>query len=95
MPSRRGPQARRLFYDTLVFDAPTLRHLVATFGSTQLMIGTDYPFNFHDRTPLQRIEEAGFDETAALDLIRHNAERFLGRTRIGDGPLHCISATRL
>ena len=45
-------QARRLFYDALVFDAPTLRHLVAVFGETQLMIGTDYPFNFHDDTPL-------------------------------------------
>ena len=41
-------QARRLHYDTLVFDAPTLRHLVATFGAAQLMVGTDYPFNFHE-----------------------------------------------
>ena len=28
---------------------PTLQHLVATFGASQLMIGTDYPFNFHER----------------------------------------------
>jgi len=72
-------QARRLFYDTLVFDTPTLRHLADTFGARQLFIGTDYPFNFHDPTPVQRIEQAGFDETTALDLICHNAERFLGR----------------
>jgi aminocarboxymuconate-semialdehyde decarboxylase len=26
-------QARRLFYDTLVYDAPTLRHLIASFGA--------------------------------------------------------------
>lgn len=73
-------QARKLFYDTLVFDAPTLRHLTATFGASQLVIGTDYPFNFHDRTPLRRIEEAGFDEATAMQLVRHNAERFLGIT---------------
>ncbi len=71
-------QARRLFYDTLVFDTPTLRHLVDSFGDTQLMIGTDYPFNFHDRTPVQRIEAAGLDADAALRLVQHNAERFLG-----------------
>lgn len=71
-------QARRLFYDTLVFDTPTLRHLVDSFGDTQLMIGTDYPFNFHDRTPVQRIEAAGLGTDAALRLVHQNAERFLG-----------------
>ncbi|MBH1962684.1 MAG: amidohydrolase [Comamonadaceae bacterium] len=71
-------QARRLFYDTLVFDAPTLRHLVNVFGETQLMVGTDYPFNFHDHTPVQRIETAGFDAGMTASITRQNAERFLG-----------------
>lgn len=72
-------QARRLFYDTLVFDTPTLRHLVASFGDTQLMVGTDYPFNFHDHTPVQRIEAAGFDDAVTARLVQHNAEHFLAR----------------
>jgi aminocarboxymuconate-semialdehyde decarboxylase len=71
-------QARRLFYDTLVFDEPLLRHLVHRFGAGQLMVGTDYPFNFHDRTPVQRIEAAGFDEATVAALVHRNAERFLG-----------------
>ncbi|HSW20786.1 MAG TPA: amidohydrolase family protein [Ramlibacter sp.] len=71
-------QARRLFYDTLVFDAPTLRHLVASFGDTQLLVGTDYPFNFHDHTPVQRIEASGFDDETLARLVHRNAERFLG-----------------
>jgi aminocarboxymuconate-semialdehyde decarboxylase len=71
-------QAARLFYDTLVFDMATLRHLVASFGSTQLLVGTDYPFNFHDRTPVQRIEAAGFDDDTVAQLVHRNAERFLG-----------------
>jgi len=73
-------QARRLFYDTLVFDTATLRHLVASFGADQLMVGTDYPFNFHDRTPVQRIEAAGFDADTAAALVYRNAGRFLGLT---------------
>ncbi|MEP6789825.1 MAG: amidohydrolase family protein, partial [Ramlibacter sp.] len=71
-------QARKLFYDTLVFDEPALRHLVATFGDTQLMLGTDYPFNFHERAPAARIAAAGFTGTVADRLVRGNAERFLG-----------------
>lgn len=71
-------QARQLFYDSLVFDAPTLRHLAAQFGATQLLIGTDYPFNFHDSRPVEAIEAAGFDAATRELLVRGNAQRFLG-----------------
>ena len=73
-------QARKLFYDTLVFDSPTLRHLAMQFGASQLMVGTDYPFNFHDSTPVGSIEQAGFDADTVQMLVQSNAERFLGRT---------------
>jgi len=72
-------QARRLFFDTLVFDAATLRHLVATFGGTQLMLGTDYPFNFHERAPLAQVDAAGLEPAVAAQLIDGNARRFLAR----------------
>lgn len=72
-------QARKLFYDTLVFDQRTLRYLADSFGTSQLMVGTDYPFNFHDRTPVERIEASGFDEGTVAALVHRNAERFLGR----------------
>jgi aminocarboxymuconate-semialdehyde decarboxylase len=71
-------QARELYYDTLVFDTPTLQHLVRTFGASQLMVGTDYPFNFHDARPIERIRAAGFDETIVDQLTQANARRFLG-----------------
>jgi aminocarboxymuconate-semialdehyde decarboxylase len=71
-------QARKLFYDTLVFDTLTLQHLVAKFGATQLMIGTDYPFGFHDHTPIASIEQAGFDDATNAMLMTSNARRFLG-----------------
>jgi aminocarboxymuconate-semialdehyde decarboxylase len=71
-------QARKLFYDTLVFDTPTLQHLVTQFGASQLMVGTDYPFNFHDSTPVASIENAGFDPGSVQLLLQSNAERFLG-----------------
>jgi aminocarboxymuconate-semialdehyde decarboxylase len=72
-------QARKLFYDTLVFDTPTLQHLVAKFGASQLMIGTDYPFGFHDHAPIASIQAAGFDAVTNKLLMASNARRFLGR----------------
>lgn len=71
-------QARELYYDTLVFDTPTLQHLVRTFGASQLLVGTDYPFNFHDARPIESIRAAGFDETIVDQLTQANARRFLG-----------------
>lgn len=78
MPVSPSEQARRLFYDTLVFDAPTLRHLVDRFGDTQLMIGTDYPFAFHDGRPVDSIAAAVVDPDTRARLVTHNAARFLG-----------------
>lgn len=73
-------QVRSLYFDTLVFDAPTLRHLVQTFGASQLMLGTDHPFNFHEPRPADRLREAGFDGPLGEQLLHGNARRFLGLT---------------
>ena len=70
-------QARRFFYDTLVYDELTLRHLLTIFGDTQLIVGTDYPFNFHERSPLQRIDDTVEDQTIRVKLRVSNACRFL------------------
>jgi aminocarboxymuconate-semialdehyde decarboxylase len=78
MPESPSDLARRLFYDTLVFDAPTLRHLVDRFGASQLMIGTDYPFAFHDARPVDSIAAAVPDADVRAQLVTHNAARFLG-----------------
>jgi len=73
-------QARRLWYDSLVFDAATLRHLVETFGDTRVMLGTDYPFAFRERDPVGGVDALGLDAAAADRLIYRNAREFLGIT---------------
>ena len=35
---------RQLYYDSLVFTPEALRHLIAETGSSQIVLGTDYPF---------------------------------------------------
>jgi aminocarboxymuconate-semialdehyde decarboxylase len=71
-------QARRLFYDTLVYDAPTLRHLAQVFGTGQLMLGTDYPFAIQENDPIGRLDQAGFDADAARAMLHETAARFIG-----------------
>jgi aminocarboxymuconate-semialdehyde decarboxylase len=79
-PGSRTPaeQARSLYYDTLVYDAPTLRHLIETFGRTQLCIGTDHPFVIQDPQPLARLDALGVDDELQDLLLSGNARRFLG-----------------
>jgi aminocarboxymuconate-semialdehyde decarboxylase len=70
--------ARRLYYDTLVYDVATLRHLIDNFGMRQLCIGTDFPFDIHERHPIEAIAELKLDEGDAMLLHHDNAARFLG-----------------
>ena len=42
------------------------------------MIGADYPFNFREETPLQRIEDALGDKALRDRLARLNAAAFPG-----------------
>lgn len=70
-------QARQLYFDTLVFDAPTLRHLIDRFGASQLLLGSDYPFNFHERKPVARLADCGLNEADTQALLHGNAQRFL------------------
>ncbi len=71
-------QARRLWYDSLVFDPATLRHLVETFSDTRVMLGTDYPFAFREHEPVSRVMALGLDADATERLIYRNAREFLG-----------------
>ena len=71
-------QARKLYYDSLLFDAPTLRHLIDVFGPSQIMIGTDYPFAFRDKSPNSRICNAVGEAEIAKQVLYKNARKFLG-----------------
>ena len=70
--------ARRLYYDTLVYDSATLRHLIDTFGMRQLCIGTDYPFDIHERKPVEAVAALKLSDDDVKLLHHDNAARFLG-----------------
>jgi aminocarboxymuconate-semialdehyde decarboxylase len=76
-------QARSLFYDTLVYDTPTLQYLISVFGKTQLCIGTDHPFVIQEPKPMQRIDALDLEAGDKLLLTQGNARRFLGEPADG------------
>lgn len=78
MPESPSAQARHLYVDSLVFDAETLRRLVAVFGEDRVLLGTDYPFNFREKEPVARIKEAFADASLLERLTFANARAFLG-----------------
>jgi aminocarboxymuconate-semialdehyde decarboxylase len=69
--------ARRFYYDDLVFDPVAVRFLVESFGSSQIVIGSDYPFNMGDTDPLGTLGKAGFDAGTVNAITSLNAKRFL------------------
>ena len=70
--------AKRFYYDELVFEPRAIRFLVETFGQTQIVVGTDYPFALGDWTPTKTLQAAGLDATVLAAITAGNAKRFLG-----------------
>jgi aminocarboxymuconate-semialdehyde decarboxylase len=69
--------ARSMYYDSLVYDATTIRHLMNVFGETQVMAGTDYPFAIMDTDPAGRIDTLDLNEATQDLLCSANARRWL------------------
>lgn len=76
MPQPPTTYARRLYYDTCVFDPAVLRFLIQSFGEERLMIGTDYPFGIYERDPVGMLKRGGLSEREIELLCSANAKRF-------------------
>jgi aminocarboxymuconate-semialdehyde decarboxylase len=79
---RQSPaeQARKLFYDTLVYDPATLAFLIERFGITQLCVGTDHPFTIQELQPVSAVEALALGAKENDLLLSGNAARFLGES---------------
>ncbi|MFM0268164.1 amidohydrolase family protein [Paraburkholderia sediminicola] len=57
-----------------------IEHLLHTFGDTQLMIGSDYPFLIMDAEASTRPGKLQHSNEVLQRLIEGNARRWLGET---------------
>jgi aminocarboxymuconate-semialdehyde decarboxylase len=61
-----------------VFDPGATRFVIDSFGSSQVCVGSDYPFNMGDTDPLGTLEKCGLDAAVLAAIRSGNARRFLG-----------------
>lgn len=78
LPQRPGAYARRFYYDSIVFEPATLRLMMQIYGTSQILVGSDYPFAMGDPDPVRFLERCDLDAQSKAAILRGNAGRFLG-----------------
>jgi aminocarboxymuconate-semialdehyde decarboxylase len=67
---------KQIWFDTVVYDAMALRHLIERVGVGQVVLGTDYPFDMGSYTPQELFSPMTQSERIAL--LGGNALKLLG-----------------
>lgn len=65
----------QVMVDSAVLGARELAHLVSVVGARGVLLGTDYPFDMSDETPLRTLADAGLDEAETRLVAGGNAQR--------------------
>jgi aminocarboxymuconate-semialdehyde decarboxylase len=77
---RREPSSylRQIYFDSIVYRAEQLRHLIAEVGASQIVVGTDYPYDMahYDMHGLLA-EVPGLSESERAAILGGNAARLL------------------
>jgi aminocarboxymuconate-semialdehyde decarboxylase len=69
---------RDMYYDTLVFTSEALRHLVVEVGASQLVIGTDHPIPWQDRSVDHILNTPGLTDDEKIAMLGGTAAKLLG-----------------
>ncbi|MEU1950554.1 amidohydrolase family protein [Nocardia rhamnosiphila] len=70
---------RTLLYDTAVFDDAALARLIDNVGVPNVLMGSDFPFDLADRSPLQSVRALDLTDEEEHMILGGNALRFLSR----------------
>jgi aminocarboxymuconate-semialdehyde decarboxylase len=80
VPLKKRPTEylRQLYFDTIVFTPEALRHLATQVGSSQLVMGTDYPFPWTKTAVDHILGTPGFSDTERAAMLGDTAAKLLG-----------------
>ena len=68
---------KQLYFDSVLFTAEDMRHLVAVVGASQVVVGTDYP-TLWNRTPVDRILAVpGLNDRERISIFGGTAAKLL------------------
>jgi len=77
MKKKPSEYIRQLYFDSMVFTAEGLRHLVAECGASQIMIGTDYPFAWSTTTVDHVLNTPGLSDADKRAILGETAAKLL------------------
>jgi aminocarboxymuconate-semialdehyde decarboxylase len=82
-PIKKKPSEylRQLYYDTMVFTGEGLRHLAAEVGTSQLVVGTDYPYPWTKTAVDHVLTTPGLSSADKAAILQGNAAKLLGITK--------------
>ncbi len=69
---------KQLYFDALVFTPEALRHLVATVGASQVVIGTDHPIPWEQHPVDHIMATKSLSDKEKIAILRGNAAKLLG-----------------
>lgn len=85
-PRPPSTYASRVWVDSHVGDADTLRFVMSKVGADKMTLGSDYPFPLGELSPGALIEGLGLDAGVQRKLLVDNALAWLGRTEASFKP---------
>ena len=68
---------KTMYYDTLVFTSEALRHLAAEVGVGQLVVGTDHPIPWQDKSIDHILKAPGFSDADRRKMLGETAAKLL------------------
>lgn len=79
LPRRPKEYLSNFFFDSLQYDAAAIRHLLASFGSRRVVMGSDYPYAIREQPPGKHLKELQELSQAEREQVQYkNCLEFLG-----------------
>jgi predicted TIM-barrel fold metal-dependent hydrolase len=69
---------KQMYFDSLIFGSEALRHLAAQVGTNQIVLGTDYPFPWQDKSVDHILNTPSLSDAERAAMLGETAARLLG-----------------
>jgi aminocarboxymuconate-semialdehyde decarboxylase len=83
---------KRLYFDTILHGKPALEFLIATFGSAQVMLGSDYPYDMGTLECVRQVRALSIPEPDRATILGRQALILLHAARI-QGSQHEVASS--
>jgi len=79
-PAQRQPSEylKQLYFDSMVFTPEGLRHLIAEVGVSQIVMGTDHPFQWTTTSVNHILDMPGLSDADRIAMLGETASKLLG-----------------